>query len=780
MRTDLFRIYLPHQTQNYLMLNSAGQPSPTRTGANAPRLKSATPGKPSLLVCLTLALLCVHALPLSAKEPTLVDFENDLIPVFTKLGCNVGACHGAAIGRGGFKLSLYGGNPAADYHAIVQELEGRRVNLFRPDQSLIYLKPSQSITHEGGYLIEEGAESERLLLEWIRQGAQQQPQRKLLRVEVQPRRHVFEQINDKVQLRSFAHYSDGSRREVTRWTVFTPEDDSGIDIDKKSNAKILRRGRQIVVARYLTEVQPIELLTPLNSSAETAQTSSNSKRLGFIDVEIERSLSILGLPKSQTIDDNAFRRRVSLDLTGRLPFVIEESLRAERMPSSGSKEPFDRSKYLKRILASEEFVQYWSLQLAKIFRVSPGTARDASLGTGSSNRYHTWLAEQLRKGTSYKELAAQMVLSEGNTREVGPANFYRTVTNAREQAELFSELFMGSRMRCANCHNHPLDRWTQDDYHGLAAIFAKMRLGDNVSIKPDGEVTHPRTLEPAIPRIPGGEFLKSGKVDKRVQLVDWLTATENPYFAKAIVNRLWKHMMGRGLIEPVDDLRATNPATHPELLDKLAKNFVEHGYDLRHTLMLIASSQAYSRSSAVLVSNAADDRFYSHAVREPLGPEVLADAISDILGLPEKYGDEELGTRAIALMNPRTPSRSLDVLGRCDRTDSCEGSAEVAGGLPTKLHMLNGGLLNDRISAKRGRLGELLRQESNSQALDIISEFYLLALQRQPSSAEMEFWSAEFKTREDLSTEQQQTAIESRLEDFLWALLSSQEFVGNP
>lgn len=762
------------------MLNSAGIKSLTRTGANALLLKSATLGSASFLMGLSLVVLCIPH-PLSAKEPaTQVDFENDLIPVFTRLGCNAGACHGAAIGRGGFKLSLYGGNPSADYHAIVQELEGRRVNLFKPEQSLIYLKPSESIAHEGGYLIEENEESEQLLLDWIRQGAKQQSQRKLLRVEVQPRRQVFEQINDAIQLRAFAHYDDGSRREVTRWTVFTPEDDSAVEIDEESNAKILRRGRQIVVARYLTEVQPIELLTPINPTTKAVETSSNPEQLGFIDAEIERSLSVLGLPKSHAIDDQAFVRRVSLDLTGRLPFVMENSLRSRQLPSSISDEPINRSRYLEQVLASEEFVEYWSLQLAKIFRVSPGSARDASLGVGSSNRYHTWLAEQLRKGTSYKELAEQIVLSQGNTREVGPANFYRTVANAGEQAELFSELFMGSRMRCANCHNHPLDKWTQDDYHGLAAIFAKVRLGENVSITPDGEVTHPLTLEPATPRIPGGEFLKNGNVDKREQLVGWLTATDNPYFAKAIVNRLWKRMMGRGLIEPVDDLRATNPATHPELLNRLAKDFVEHGYDLRHTLMLIASSQAYSRSSAVLESNAADDRFYSHAIRQPLEPEVLADAISDVLGLSEKYGSEKLGTRAVALMNPRTPSRSLDVLGRCDRSDSCEGSTEAAGGLPTKLHMLNGGLLNDRISARRGRLGELLKQEFNNQPLDIVSEFYQLALQRPPNSAEMEFWSTEFETREDLNTEQQQTAIEGQLEDFLWALLSSQEFVGNP
>ena len=292
-----------------------------------------------------------------------------------------------------------------------------------------------------------------------------------------------------------------------------------------------------------------------------------------------------------------------------------------------------------------------------------------------------------------------MILATGDSHQIGPANFYRTVDGPREQAEFMSELFMGARLRCANCHNHPLDRWTQDDYHGLAAIFAKIEGGQVVKVKPSGEVIHPATRDQAIPRIPGDRFLSADISDGRVELANWLTESDNPYFAKAIVNRLWKRMMGRGLVEPVDDFRSTNPATHPDLLTKLADDFVAHGYDLRHTLRRIALSATYARSVNALPRNTADDRFYSHALRKPLEPEVLADAISDVLGVPDKYGDEPEGTRAVSLFDPNTKSDALDILGRCAREASCESSTGPIGGLPRKLHLFNGALLNARIGA---------------------------------------------------------------------------------
>ncbi|MEM7477439.1 MAG: DUF1553 domain-containing protein [Planctomycetota bacterium] len=706
-----------------------------------------------------------------------VDFENDLIPVFTKLGCNSGACHGAAVGRGGFKLSLYGGDPTTDYEYIVEHLEGRRVNLANPEQSLIYLKPSESLAHEGGLLIEEGQESSRLLLDWIRSGAPQESRRKLQRVEVSPKRRIVVSSEERISLRATAIYSDGFQRDVTQWTVFAAEDDSAVSIGSADSkgpdetqvyAQVNRSGRHIIVARYLTEVVPVELLFPWDARTDMASQATNASG-SMIDREVNEVLHVLGIPASGPVSDEGFVRRATLDLTGRLP---DASLLA--------RDGFQREQYVDELLGSEEFVEFWSLQLAKILRVSPGIARDPKLGANSSNRYHLWIAEQLREQVPYDQMARQLILATGDTRTIGPANFYRTVQNPREQAELFSEIFMGSRLRCANCHNHPLDRWTQDDYHGLAAIFAKVQLGDMVRPKPEGEVTHPRTLEPAIPKIPGapldyktsaGDMSVNQDVSDLVSLSNWLTSPENPYFAKAIVNRLWRHTMGRGLVEPVDDFRDTNPATHPDLLDGLAQEFIENNYDLRHVFKLIVMSQAYARSSQVLEANAYDDRFYSHVSGRALAPEVMADAISDVLDLPEKYGDQTLGTRAVSLMNPKTSSRTLDVLGRCDRTESCEDNMEAAGGLPQKLHLLNGALLNARIGKTKGRLQSLI--ETGNKPMEIIAVFYHIALAREPMANEASFWQQKL---EQCQSEEEQHRL---LEDFLWALLNSKEFATN-
>jgi hypothetical protein len=330
------------------------------------------------------------------------------------------------------------------------------------------------------------------------------------------------------------------------------------------------------------------------------------------------------------------------------------------------------------------------------------------------------------------------------------------------------QVFLGVRLQCANCHNHPLDRWTQDDYHGLAAVFARLERGREVKVGTRGAVTNPRTGEPAIPRIPGMQYLDADK-DGREAFAKWLTGADNPYFARATVNRLWRSMFGRGLVEPADDLRDTNPATHPDLLDKLAADFVKHGHDLRHTLRLIARSETYSRSSETVPANRADDRFYSHAYRRPLPPEVLADAISDVTGVPERYGEEPLGIRAVSLIDPGTPSRALDVLGRCSRRDSCETDV-ATGGLPAMLHRINGELMNRKIVAKDGRLHKLIAAGKSNE--EIIAESYLLAFGRSPTDEERKFW----QTRAEKISKEERAEF---LEDVLWSLLNSREFTSN-
>ena len=701
----------------------------------------------------------------ASNTSDLVDFENDLIPIFTKFGCNAGACHGSAAGRGEFKLSLFGGNPKADYKAIVRQLAGRRINLIHPEQSLVILKPTAQTSHGGGQVLPEDGEATQLLRKWIEQGALYQSLHQLERIKISPQKQIITNLEKPIQLHATAVYSDNTSKDVTRWTVFTPEDTSAIEIDASSaTAKLSRPGRHIILARYLTEVVPIELIVPLNDvnihnlhkTIDKQPTSTDT----FVDNEIQKLLTILRLPISGTIDDATFLRRVTLDLTGRLPAVA--TVKAFIADSNAKK----REILVDKLLESDEFNEYWTLQFAKLLRIG---AKERN--TQGAYVYHQWLSNQIRDGVGYDKIARSVILATGDTHEIGPANFYRTVDGPREQAEFMSELFMGVRLRCANCHNHPLDKWTQDDYHGLTAIFAKIEDDQVVRLKPSAEVIHPTTRESAIPRIPGEMYLPTNVPDFRVDLVEWLTNTDNPYFAKAIVNRLWKAMMGRGLVEPVDDFRATNPATHPELLTALADDFVAHNYNMRRTLRQIVLSNAYARSSHALPQNKSDDRFYSHSVKKILSPEVLADAISDVLGVPDSYGDEPLGTRAVSLFNPNTESDALDVLGRCSRETSCEHSDEAVDGLQRKLHLFNGDLLNARIAVQDSRLNKLISKGTSPK--EIVTEFYISALNRSPTDSDIAFWQQHIDFNESANS---QSTI---LEDMVWSLLTCNEFVTN-
>ena len=706
-------------------------------------------------------ILLAAMLPVDGE--TKIDFEHDIVPILTKAGCNSGACHGAAIGRGGFNLSLYGGDPDADYRSIVLQRKGRRVNLSEPDASLLLLKPFEAMEHGGGYRIDPASDAAKRLLAWIQQGAKRHAgseatARELTQLQVSPTSVVVESDSQELQLRAVAHFSDGSSRDVTPWTVFTAEDDSAVRIDDRSAvATVHRRGRHLVIARYLSKVEPIEIIRPLANEPQVADVDSS---IHFIDRDINEVLAKLRIPASGLAADHTFLRRVTLDLTGRLPTL--EEIEAFRNANGDDR----REKLVDTLIGSQAFVDYWTFQLAKLLRIH--TQPQDSAG---AEAYHRWLRQQLEQDVGYDSLAKTVLTALGDSHEIGPANFYRTVGGPREQAEFASELFMANRLRCANCHNHPLDQWTQDDYHGLAAIFATVRSGKVVSLNPSGEVIHPRTGDAAQPRLPGQRFLSDAD-EPLDSFAEWLTSGDNPFFAKAIVNRLWKALMGRGLVEPADDLRATNPATHPVLLDQLAEDFATHGFQLRRTIRQIVLSEAYARRSSPLVENRSDDRFYSHALRRPLEPEVLADAISDVLEVSERYGPLPMGTRAVTLVDPKTESTSLDVLGRCSRDESCEtsGTMSDSGGLPRKLHLFNGALLNRRIASDSGRLDRLIREDAAPEK--VVTEFYLAAFARTPSAEELAFWKQQLEG----STQSEQR---QKMEDFVWSLLTCNEFVTN-
>ena len=687
-----------------------------------------------------------------------VDFKNDLIPMFTKLGCNAGKCHGSAIGRGDFKLSLYGGTPEADYDEIVRKLGGRRIDLTDPESSLVFMKPAEYVEHGGGTIITDGDDNAQRLIKWIEQGANYVEHRQLKRVSVIPERFVAAKVGNETSLKVVAHYDDGSTRDVTSLTQFVADDSSAVIVDSNSaTAKAIRPGRHIVIARYSTEVIPIELVVPTENMVDLSAELQNN----YIDKEIIESLTDLRLPVSPTVDDPTFIRRITLDLTGRLPEYRRET-----------DSHLNREVVIDELLASEEFIDFYTLKLAKLLRIQSKIDKNLVATTPQAARaFHDWLAQQLRERVGYDQLTREIITASGDSSEHGPATFYTAVEDARLQTEFVTEVFMGSRMKCANCHNHPLDKWTQDDFHGLTAMFSKLTRGQIIRLNPIGKNIHPVTGQAALMKIPGEHFLPDDTEDGRDAFADWLTDQSNPYFAKAIVNRLWKSLMGRGLVEPVDDFRSTNPATHPALLNQLAEDFTEHGYDIRHTLKVIAMSSTYARSITPVAGNEADVRFYSHLVKKPLGPEVLADAISDVLGVDGQYGDEAPGTRAIELRDGAVRSDALDILGRCDRTNSCEGAPSPTGPLAQKLHLFNGELLNKRVGAGGGRLDRLIQSGKNP--MEIVHEFYEAALNRPPNEKEIQFLS-QLLDEKNPSAQQRDT-----LEDFVWGIVTCQEFVTN-
>lgn len=702
-----------------------------------------------------LVVFCLLLYSTSAIAQREIEFQNDIVPLFTRFGCNAGACHGAAVGRGDFKLSLFGSDPDADYDSVARHLRGRRINIANPEESLLLLKPTEQVNHGGGTRFDIDSNAVDIITQWIRSGAHNDSSRQFIGITVSPSTFHAKSVGDKTVVNVTATYSDGSKRDVTSSTVLIAEDDTGVDINyETATIQATRRGRHIVIARYLTKVQPIELIVPLTDSRLRRPKSISNN---FIDEQIQSRLRQLRLPTSPQISDELYLRRATLDLTGRLPT-------AEAYSSFMAEDATDkRATLIRSLLNSDEYIQYWTFNLAKLLRL-----RTQQHDQEGATVYNEWISEQLRHDVGYDQITQSLLLAEGDAHSNGPANFWRTTRTARDQAELASEIFMGSRLRCANCHNHPLDRWTQDDYHGLAAIFAKVEQGVLVQAKPTGRVIHPKYLEPAKPKVPGAGFVDDSNANARSQFARWLVHPDNPYFAKAIVNRIWKQLMGKGLVEPVDDFRSTNPATHPILLDLLAKDFVDSGFSLKHTITRITSSAAYARSADAIEANKFDDKFYSHAIKKPLEAEVLADAIADVTGIHEQYGEQPVGTRAISLLDPAIPSRTLQVLGRCDRSDSCESDSNAVDGLSQKLHQFNGAMINDRIAAPNSRLTQYMR--AGMRPLEIIEKFYRVGLSRSMTEGEVVYWTE--------LTDNLETELETQhfLEDFVWSLLSSREF----
>ena len=694
-----------------------------------------------------------------------IDFDTEIMPLLTRHGCNAGSCHGAAIGRGGFKLSLLGSAASADHDTIVHALEGRRVNRFDVDRSLVLLKPSEQIGHEGGLVLPDDSKGYEVLRTWIAQGALREPTKDLSSLAILPSDVVIQKPGDSVPYSITATFTERVTGrtiddDVADWAVLTPGDEDAVTIDASTRKLTAHRpGVHVVIVRFMDRVLPIRLTVPMQAEGYQPERTRVKKKKS-IDRYVDEQLDRLRIPRSPATDDYAFLRRITLDLCGRLP-TVEESKKFAADDSSDKRET-----RISELLNSQEFADCWALKWANILKID-----SKELQVQGADAYHRWLADRIREDRPLSETVAELVTANGDSYQVGAANFSRFGKSPGDLAEQASRVFMGIRLRCANCHNHPLDHWTQDDYHGLSAIFAKVNRGQIVSVSDRGEVTHPVTGQPAVSRIPGLRFLNDGE-DGRAELAKWLTSKDNRYLARNIVNRIWRELMGRGLVEPVDDLRATNPATHPELIGWLASDLVAGDFRMKRTIALICNSEAYQRQSRSVAGNESDTEFYSHALERPLDAQIVADAISDTTGVPFEVADDGTAVRMVSFTDNRAESRTLDLLGRCDRSIGCTSSGASAMSLSRALHLINGPLLKSRIASDTGTLSQLLFEHQDDEVL--LDQLFMLTLSR-PNASKSDLW------RHELANAALDDDDDRRkfFEDIFWGILASKAFATN-
>lgn len=702
-----------------------------------------------------------------SKESRSWSFGEDIVPILTRSGCNTGACHGRADGQNGFHLSFLGYDPQGDYQTITRGAGGRRLFLFDPGQSLFLAKASGRVPHGGGQPVTPGTPEYQTLLAWLQAGAPEsrgQTHGSLEELVIEPGDIRLDDPGPQ-QLRVLARYADGHQRDVTRLCAFRINDDSALSVNSAGKAKLLKRAEADLVARYQSRVVSARLGTIINP--ELSFDFAALPRRNFIDDELIKRLESLKVPPSPRSSDTTFLRRVSLDLTGLQP--LPEEVRA----FLADDDPDKRLKKVDRLLDGREFVLFWKIKFGDLLQIS-----QARFNNGAAY-YHTWLDEQLTKNAPWDQSVRTLLTALGNPMVFGggPVNYALDGPDPQSRAEQTAQRFMGLRLRCAQCHDHPFDIWTQDDYFGLAAFFAKVSRGDpgmggrlEVKVDPKGAVEHLRTKTPAIPRLLGGPVVNvSENEDPRKALADWMTAPENPYFARATANWVWAQLFGKGLADPPDDLSRSNPPVHPELLDALGKHFVDHKFDLKDLVRTIATSEAYGLSSEPVPGNATDSRLFSHQIPRPLTAHQMADALAQATDVPNRFfNDRSVQPRAIEVYDPGTRSTVLDTFGRCGRTVGCASVATPPLSLRQSLLLIGGDVIESKVSSLNGYLANLL--ELFPEPDEVVANLYLRTLCRPPSAEELSRWSAELK---------QSGSLREASEDLFWALLNSREFAFN-
>ena len=710
----------------------------------------------------------------SASVPLVVDgsdawrrtsFTHDIVPVLTKYGCNGGGCHGKSEGQNGFKLSLLGFEPAEDYEHLVHESRGRRLFPAAPENSLLLLKGTGEMPHGGGARMERGTPDYLALVRWMEQGmpASQPDEPHPIRISVYPSERLLTPESAQ-QLQVTAHYSDGSRRDISRIAQYESGARDMAEVSATglvTTAKLT--GDAAVMVRYQEHVGVFRATIPLGAPPGEFPPERN-----FIDTQAFAKLRTLGLPPSGLCDDPTFLRRVTLDIAGRLPTAAEaEAFLAD---SSDGK----RTAAVDRLLASTDYAEYFAGKWSSLLRNRrEGAPADVTYA------FHAWLRDQLNRNTPFNQIVTSLVSASGSTIANPPAAWYRAVTKPQEQMQDIAQVFAGQRLQCAQCHHHPYEKWSQQDYYGFMAFFS------TVARKPADEpgeeavfhqwreasAENPKTKKPVKPTPLGGQTLVlAPQDDPRPALAAWLTAPDNPFFARMLTNRYWKHFFQRGLVEPEDDLRLTNPASNPALMDALAESFAKGGFDLKALVRTICTSSTYQLSSEPNAHNAGDRQNYSRFFPRRLPAEVLLDAIDTVTGVPTKFPNRPTGSRAVALPDNGFNGSSyfLTVFGRPDNASACECERTQDSSLAQSLHLLNSKGVQEKLTSADGRAAALAKDAAPLE--DRVRRLFLAAYAR-PATGEETRKAAEYLTARQAS--------QAAWEDMIWVLVNSKEFLFN-
>ncbi len=708
-------------------------------------------------------------LPVKVAQATVqppLSFRLDVMPVFMRSGCNTGSCHGAARGKDGFRISLFGFDPEGDHYRLTREMIGRRVNLAVPSDSTLLEKAIGAVQHTGGKRFEPNSERYQTILGWIEAGAPNDDVSKLPKVvgvDLYPTAAVLDGQGATQQLTVRARYSDGTDRDVTSLAVFLTNNDVSAPVTPDGLVTAGQRGEAFVMARFETHTVGSQFIV-LPKGLDF--TYPDEPKGNYIDELVAAKLKKLRIAPSGLCDDETFLRRAAIDIVG-LPPTVEEYSRF-----MASRDPSKRAKWVNELLERKEFSEIWVSKWAELLQVRTDPTKNVS--QKAMFLYYNWLVDKLSKNTPMDEMVQELLGASGGTFKNAATNFYQLTTETLPLSENVVQVFMGIRVQCAQCHNHPFDRWTQNDYYSFAAFFAQIGRKQAEDYRETiifnsggGEVNHPVGGRAMPPKFLGGEVPDVNGKDRRVVLAKWLASSQNPWFATSFANRVWAHFLGVGIVEPVDDFRVSNPASNPELLEALGQHFTATKYNLKALVRDICNSRTYQRTTHRNQTNESDEKNFAHALVRRIKAESLLDTITAVTDTKDKFSGLPVGARAVQIADGTSSTYFLKTFGRATRETPCSCEVKMEPTLSQALHLLNGDTVNAKIQ-QGGLIPKLLKDKKTPE--ERITELYMRCFSRKPTNEELGTLTGILKGNPDRN---------QALSDMFWALLNSREFLFN-